>query len=141
MSKNDAVIKELMAKVEAQKASLGVKPRASWLTNGVFKFNASDYFNINVTSDVGRIAQALGFLLTQEDYFKKGCEALGVEAEFKWDGYSRSEWESDFKTRIKIIEYDSKKKLLDTTKAKLSSLVSEEERTAMELEDIQKLLA
>lgn len=140
MSKNDAVIKELMAKLEEQKAGLGKTPRGTWLTNGIFKFNSSDYFNINVVTDFSKLAGALGFLLLQEDAFNKGCDALGVKAEFKWDGYTRDDWEEDFKTRIAIVEYDSKKRTLDATKKKLQSLVSEETRTEMELDEIKKLL-
>ena len=141
MSKNDTVIKELMVKLEEQKANLGPKPKAAWQTNGVFKFSPSEYFNINVTTDTTKFASALGSLLGNAEYFAQACKMLGVKGEFKWDGYSLEDWKTDFQTRVKIIEYDNKKKLLDATKAKLQSLVSEEERTAMELEDIQKLLA
>jgi hypothetical protein len=52
-----------------------------------------------------------------------------------------SEWEEDFKTRVRIIEYDKRKKTLDATKQKLNSLVSEEAKTEMELEEIAKALA
>jgi len=86
------------------------------------------------------LATALGFLISQEESFIKACEQLGVKGEFKWDGYSVNDWREDFLTRIRVIEYDKKKKVLDVTKAKLSSLVSEEARTEMELEDIKKIL-
>jgi hypothetical protein len=142
MSKNDNVIKDLLAKLEEQKSGLGVKPKAAWATNGVFKFDHSDFFNINVTTDVSKFAAATGFLITGDNAFSKGCDELGLKDQvFKWDGYTREEWVQDFKTRIKIIEYDNRKKLLEATKTKLNGLVSEEARTEMELEDIKKLLA
>jgi hypothetical protein len=141
MSKNDSAIKELLQKVEEQKVSLGNKERVTWLTNGIFKKDASYFFNINTVTDPIVLATALGFLIVQHDGFNSACEKyLGIKGEFKWDGYSIGDWIEDFKTRIRVIEYDRKKKVLDATKAKLNSLVSEEARTEMELNDIKKLL-
>jgi hypothetical protein len=141
MSKNDSAIKELLQKVEEQKASLGNKERVVWLTNGIFKKDASNFFNINTVTDPIILAHALGFLLVQHDGFNRACEKyLGINGEFKWDGYSIEDWIEDFMTRNRVIEYDRKKKVLDATKAKLNSLVSEEARTEMELNDIKKLL-
>lgn len=139
MSKNDGAIKELLQKVEEQKASLGTKERVTWLTNGIFKRDGV-VININTVSDPIVLATALGFLISQDDSFDKSCKMLGVKGEFKWDGYTVDEWKDDFKTRIRILDYDKKKKTLDATKAKLNSLVSEEARTEMELEDIKKIL-
>jgi hypothetical protein len=140
MSKNDVAIKELMKKVEEQKLILGNKERVSWLTNGVFTWDNGNFFNINTVMDKIVLATALGFLISQEDAFKKACSMLGVDGEYKWHGCSVNEWKEDFITRIRIIDFDKKKKTLDATKAKLSSLVSEEARTKMELEDIKKIL-
>ena len=139
MSKNDNAIKDLLQKVEEQKKSLGTKERVSWITNGVFK-KGGDFFNINTVNDPLVLVEALGFLIVQLEGFDKARFALGVSGDFKWDGYTYNDWQEDFKTRIKIIEYDKKKKVLDATKAKLNSLVSEEARTEMELDDIKKIL-
>jgi len=141
-AKNDAAIKELMKKVEEQKAGLGKKEKASWQTNGIFKFDSSSFFNLNTINDPGRLVEALAHLIAKEQAFEMACSRLGIKeiAAFKWDGYSVDEWENDFKTRIKIVEWDNKKRQLDETKKRLSQLVSEEARTEMELEDIKKLL-
>lgn len=137
---NDAMIQELLAKVEAQKKVLGTKPRGTYATNGVFKFSTSDFININVVTDFSRLASALGFLLIQEEAFKKGCEALDVTGTFKWDGYTRNDWEDDFRMRVSIIRYDVNKKKLEAAQAKLNSLISEDARTAMELDALKDLL-
>lgn len=141
MAKNDVAIKDLLAKVESQTTALGAKPKVSWVTNGVFKYNKDEYFNINVVQDLGAIALAFGFLLRHEDSFQDACAMLDIEAEFRWDGYLVSEWMSDFKTRIAMIKYARKKAQLDATKTKLQGLVSEEARTEMELEEIAKSLS
>jgi hypothetical protein len=140
MSKNDVAIKELLKKVEEQKESLGSKERVTWLTNGIFKKDGTSHLNINTVTDGLVLATALGFILNQEASFLQACKELDVKGEFRWDGYTVEEWKEDFKTRMRVIEYDKKKKLLDATKAKLNMLVSEEARTEMELEDIKKIL-
>jgi hypothetical protein len=143
MSKNDVVIKDLMAKVESQKKAMGSKPRVVWATNGLFKKSSTEFFNVNVVNDLSVLAAAMGFLIAQEEAFVKGCREIGIiddTLEYKWDGYTVGEWRGDFKTRAKMIEWDKKNKVLEATKSKLSSLVSEEARTEMELLEIEKLL-
>jgi len=141
MSKNDGLIKELLEKVEEQKAGLGKKEKVAWQTNGIFKKDSNNWFNINTVTDFYSLAGALGFLIYQEEAFQKACKRLGIQSEFRWEGYTLKEWEEDFQLRIKMIEWDNRKKKLDETKKRLGGLVSEEARTEMELEDIKKILA
>lgn len=139
---NDVVIKELLQKVEDQKANLGTRAKVAWNTNGVFKYRGGDFFNLNTVTDPTVLANALAVLIVQEESFEEACDRLGIkDAEYKWDGYSVTDWQDDFAARIEMIEWDKRKKTLDATKAKLNSLVSEEAKTEMELENIMKLLA
>jgi len=143
MAKNDVLIKELMAKVEEQTKALGAKPKASWSTNGIFKYSdPTNYFNINVVSDPTVFASALGFLVMYKEHYDRGCNMLCLfESDvYTWNGYTVDQWKEDFNTRISIIQYDKKKKVLDATKVKLNGLVSEEAKTEMALEEIAKLL-
>ncbi len=141
MAKNDDMIKQLMAKVATQKEALGTKPKPSWKTNALFKFNGDTHFNLNTVSDSGKLVVALAHLLAQSDDTAKAAQMLGVAApKFEWFGYSVEDWVDDFKMRISIIEWEAKKAKLDATQTKLSQLVSEEARTEMELESISKLL-
>lgn len=138
---NDIVIKELLDKVADQKANLGTREKVAWNTNGVFKYRGGDFFNLNTVTDPSVLANALAVLIVQEDSFKEACKRLGIKADFKWDNYSVKDWQDDFMTRMRVIEWDKKKKTLDATQDKLKTLVSEEAKTEMELEDIKKLLA
>lgn len=140
-SNNDIVIKELMQKVEAQKKALGTKERGVLTTNGIFKFDDSHYFNINTVSDVSQLIRALSYLLLNEEFFRMACSRLGVSnVSFEWQSYKVADWEKDFAMRIRQIEYEKNKKRLEDTQKKLAALVSEEERTAMEIENIRKAL-
>ena len=142
MAKNDELIKELLGKVEDQTAALGKKPRGTWVTNGVFKYsqNPNDSFNINVVTDFSHFAHALGILLLKKEFFERACKVLGITATFKWDGYTVDEYEEDFKMRISVVEYDTRKRQLEATKQKLQGLVSDEAKTEMALTDIAKSL-
>jgi hypothetical protein len=142
MAKNDETIKGLMAKVAEKKASLGNKPKVSWRTNAVFKYDGSTHINLNTVSDSKPLVEALSFLLFRQMTMAKAGEMLGVEvSEFEWGGYGMSDWVEDFKMRLSIIKWESEKGKLTILENKLASLVSEEAKTEMELENISKMLS
>jgi hypothetical protein len=141
MAKNDDTIKNLLAKVEAQQLALGAKPRPAWRTNGIFKYDGTNHFNLNTVAEPKPLVEATAFLIGAKKNLAEACTMLHVpEIEFKWNGYTYPEWLEDFKTRLSIVDWEAKKKQLEATKAKLSTLVSEEARTEMELEAITKSL-
>jgi len=138
---NDARISALLATIEKQRKALGTKPRAAWLTSAIFKYSSSDHFNLNVVSNPEVLVDALSFLLAKEDTRTDAAKRLGVPpSSLVWEGYPIADYEADFKHRLAIIEWDAKKKLLEQTEKKLKSLVSEEARTGMALDDIESLL-
>lgn len=142
-AQNDAKIKALMKKVEEQEAALGTKPRTKWNTNAVFKYPNGDFVNLNTVgeTDFGKLVDAMAHLLTTEGLRAQAAGRLGIEAApFVHGGYTIAEWEEDFKLRVAVVAYDSRKKKLDATKKKLKSLVSEGTRTEMELDEIESLL-
>jgi uncharacterized protein YlaN (UPF0358 family) len=139
--KNDAKIKELIVKLEEQKVALGSRPKVNLKTNGIFKYDDKNHFNLNTVNNYGVMIDALGFLFCQEHFFHIATDALGLSREFYLhDGYKVDEWNEDFKSRIELIKWEDKKKLLDSTQKKLDSLVSEEVKTELELDNIAKLL-
>lgn len=141
MAKHDDKIKELMAKVEVQQSGLGTKPKASWLTNGIFKYKDGSYFNLNTVKSHQQLVEALAAVLERQTVLQEAASRLGVQAEpVLWDGYSTEDWTADFKKRIEVILWEERKTQLEATKKKLGTLVSEEARTGMELENIEKLL-
>lgn len=141
MSNNDDKIKALLKKVAEKKEALGSKPKAQWNTNAVFKFNSHEFINLNTVKDSTDLVRALSCLLQHQRCDATAAERLGVSIPtFEWDGYTVEQWEQDFKTRLSIIDYDGKKKELDALQKKLDSLVSEEARTEMELDNIEALL-
>jgi hypothetical protein len=140
MKKNDTVIKDLLAKVEQQKKDLGKKPRNVLSTNGLFKFEGQS-FNINTVSVRSDLVDFLAFLISKEKAYGQACDRLGVTCEFRCGGYTTEEWEQDFQNRISVLDFNDKKKLLDSTQKRLDTLVSSEAKTEMELDRITAQLA
>ena len=104
MAKHDTKIKQLLNKIETEKKSLGKKPRVSLNTNGLFRFDNNNHFNLNTISDPGYLVRALGFLLEKETTQKEAAKRLGVESYiFDWKGYSIEDWEHDFKLKGQAI--------------------------------------
>ena len=142
MSKHDDKIKQLLNKIETDKKSLGKKPRVSLNTNGLFRFDANNHFNLNTVSDPGYLVRALGFLLEKETTQKEAAKRLGVDDYvFDWKGYSLKDWEGDFKMRAASIVWGAKQKKLQALQSKLKGLRSEDAKTGDALGDIEKMLA
>lgn len=140
MTKHDDKIKVLLATVELQKNNLGTKPRASWKTNGIFKYkDSAPHFNINTARDPQQLVDALAYLLEKQGLQSQAAHRLDVDLKpMEWDGYPVSEWESDFKQRVEILKWEARKAQLTATETKLQSRISEDAKTEKELEEIEK---
>jgi hypothetical protein len=132
---NDAKIKVLQEKIEKQKESMGSRPRAAWITNGLACGK-----NINVL-ERSELVEVFAFLRTTAQGMKESAEILGYDEPIIVHGYPIESWEEDFKNRMNIINWNLKKNQLNQLESKLQKLMSEDARTAKELENIESLLA
>ncbi len=141
MAKHDEKIKQLLNKIDSENESLGTKPKISWNTNCIFRFDDNKHFNLNTINDPGYLVRALGFLLEKESTQGEAAKRLNVKGyKFDWKGYSINDWEEDFKLKAKIIAWNGKQKKLQALQKKLKDLRSEEARTGDALADIEKML-
>lgn len=139
MNNNDVKIKELLKKVESQRAGLGAKPKTTLVTNGLLVVNANSY-NIN-TLNKTQIVSLFATMLLENEMQKKACKELGIgELPFAHQMYTIDQWKEDLINRIATLDWNERKSKLDKTEAQLKALVSEEVRTADTLEDIAKML-
>jgi len=139
--KNDERIKAQLAKVELLKKEVATKPRQVLETNGVIYGADGHMVNLHTVQDVDILVDTLATLRAAKTAQEEAAGILEVENyEFKWGGYAYKQWEADFKMRVAEINRGAKKKQLATIEGKLKNLVSEEEKTAMELDDIEALL-
>lgn len=141
MSNNDNRIKELIEIIEQKRVSLGTKPKTSWNTNGIFKFNESKHINLNTVYDPNIIVSALSHIIMHNSSSIEASKILGVDnVVIEYDGYCLDDWISDFKLRINQINWAFEKKELDKKEEQLKSLISEDARTEMALDIIEKEL-
>ena len=141
MSNNDSKIKALLETISTKKDALGPKPRISYKTNGVFKYDNNDFFNINTIAEPQKLVEALSYLLSKQSFNDTAANMLSVPTKtLQWNGYTMDEWCEDFKTRLSVVSWEIKKKELEVFELKLKKLVSEDTRTAMEIDEIAGLL-
>lgn len=137
----DIQIQKLFNVVQSKKDEILKAERPNWLTNCTFGYDdTSKRTNIQVTSDVGVLANILAFLYGKSDNFEKASKELGITAEFSWMGYTLDEWTEDLKTRVTKIQITKKKKELAIIEVKLDKLISPEMKAQMELDEITKEL-
>jgi len=143
MSKNDDKIKQLMKVVEEKRDALSTKPKAAWCTNGIFKYDdGGGHFNLNTVTDPSALVDALAHIISNKNSLQAAADMLGVPLhEIQYDGYSVEEWAADFKLRIDMLKWDEEKKKLTKLQRQLDSLISEDAKTEMALEEIAKALA
>ena len=141
MPKQDGKIKQLLTKIEADKKKLGTKPRLSWNTNCMFRYDDSNRLNLNTVKDTGVLVDALAFLLGKQTARDEAAKRLGVKLQgFEWFGYSLKNWEDDFKLKAQTIEWNLQQKKLVALQKQLKELRSEEAKTDEALSDIEKML-
>lgn len=139
--KNDEKIKELLAKIEVKKQELGVRPKASWNTNGIFKL-PEGHVNLNAVKDYEILLVSASKLISMSESRAKAAELIGLDkhTSFVHDGYPIEDWLADFKLRVAILNWEAEKLKLDALQKKLDSLRSEEAKTEQELSDITSML-
>jgi hypothetical protein len=141
MAKNDDTIKQLMARVAAQKVDMGDRPKATWVTNGIILSSDGSHTNINTVRDSETFIKLLSHILALLANHAEAARLLGLQpVPSVWNGHTIDDYVADFKMRIAILSWIDKKASLEATEKKLAALVSEEARTEMDLEAIAKSL-
>jgi len=139
MAKTDSKTLELIKKVQQQKQEIAKAERPNWVTNCSFSYieGSSKTVNLHVCRDVREMVCVVAFLKEREKSYISAVKELGVDApEFKWNGFSVSDWVNDVKTRIDKVQIADKKKKLEALEDRLNKIISPELRAELELEAI-----
>jgi hypothetical protein len=140
----DKRVQNLFDVVQKKKAEIAKAEKPNWVTNcsfGYAKDSASNRVNVQIVSDPEDLISALSFLIDKEKSFDQAAKELGVEAQFKWMGYTVADWKTDFKTRINKLQITKKKAELESLEKRLDALVSPEMRAELELKAIEEALS
>lgn len=141
---SDELAQELFNKVQIRKAELENAEKLNWQTSGLFGFNAdtaNGRFQIQTMTDTRKITDILTFLLERARSYNEATAILGLNLNFSWLGYTLEEWTTDLKTRVTILQKETKRKELQAMETKLNNLISPELKAKLELAELEKALA
>jgi hypothetical protein len=137
-NKTDALVLELLKKVEQKKQQIGNAERPQWETNCSFRYdpNNNAAVNIQVVRDLEQLVDIHAFLSIRYHAYLESLKDLGVEpkeAPFKWLNFTFEQWENDIQTRIGTLRIKTKRDELAALEARVNALVSPEQRREIEL--------
>jgi hypothetical protein len=138
--KNDALVGQLLKKVEEKKAQIKKIKHPSFKTNLSLPVDGTtSRINLNVATP----ELLFSILVTLETRIEK---SLGVAAKYDlvfdntWHGFTLEDWRDDVVLKIKQSQAQRQVTELRTIEKKLGGLMSEDKRTNLELEKLSELL-
>lgn len=139
----DAIILQLLKKIEDKKQQIGEAERPKWETTCVFRFNpaANDSINIQVVREIQTLVEIYAFLMVKEHSFEDAKGFLGLdekEVVGTWQGFAFNQWYKDIETRANILRIKVKQEELAKLESRVNALVSPEQRRAIELAKLMK---
>ena len=122
-NKNDSKVLDLKSKIESLETNL-VKPKFNPKTNCNIVLDEIRY-NLHTLSKENLI-----LLLVKLNTYTLSAKDLNISiSDVKISGFSIEDWMDDIKSKISIVEFNEKEKLLTSKKKELDKLLSEDKRT------------
>lgn len=140
--KNDALVGQLLKKVEEKKTQIKKIKNPDFTTNlsfptGVLGTNSRVNLNVAAEEDLVSI---LVFLDSMMEKGKHLAEVHEVDYNNHWHGFKLGDWYRDVVLKIKQKQSQKQVQELRTIEKKLEGLMSEDKRTNIELEKLGNLL-
>lgn len=156
MSENiDLVIEQLLNVIKEKREEISKTKetiKQPWKTNGIININQewivttisnkqlkNENRNLQ-TSSIETIKTFIINLIQEQKYRKEAEELLGLDITHLFNGYIFEDWIEDCKKRINIIQLRDKESRLLELESNLNSLVSDEQRRKIEVENIKKAM-
>lgn len=142
----DALVLQLLQKVEDKKKQIGSAERPAWVTNCSFGFDPSNNnsrTNIQTVRTIEELIEIYGFLRAKLEANVSAAKELGVsykEKDFKHQGFSFEQWETDIKMAASRLQIKVKRDELAQLEARVNALVSPEQRRQIELAQLMNEL-
>jgi Xaa-Pro aminopeptidase len=134
MSKKVTITEKLKEVNKAIKELGGDKP--CYKTDG----QIDGCVKIQNDESIESLVRALASVNIRKEAFDKASKELGVDVEFKLNGYSVEDIKEDIKTRLKVVSNKSKLDKLREAKSELEELISDEEKRENALSKVDSLL-
>ncbi|UTS52112.1 hypothetical protein [Synechococcus phage BUCT-ZZ01] len=141
----DSKVRELLNVVTQKKKEIADKEtitKMKWLTNCTFPFGDSRP-NRNIQTANQEQVLEVARTLTMHEFFDTAAKTklgMSLDVVSVYAGFNVTSWYTDLQKRLAVISLNEEKRKLDDLEAKLNTLVSPEQRRAMELEAVMKEL-
>lgn len=139
-TKLDNKVQKLIKEVEKQKSELGTKPKMAFETNAIIN-TTSKVYNLNTINDLEILVMVFSQIVSEYESTQAAAAILEVESNNKINGFTFEQYSHDFKLKAQAITWEQKKKQLDKTQKRLNQLLSDETKTALELDEIANSLS
>lgn len=139
-SKNDQKIINLQEKVKEEKSMLEKSKRFSPITNCTLNFE-SETFNLNTLSYDSLKILAIrinSYLLSSRDLCRIDYQRY---KEVFISGFKLEDWIEDIQAKMDCLSVSLRKKKLNELEKKLKTLLSEDVKTKLEIDNIEKELS
>jgi len=138
--KNDALVGQLLKKVEEKKAQIQKIKNPSFKTNLSLPIDGtSTRINLNVASPE-LLFRILVDLETRIEKSSGVAEKYDLVFDNAWHGFTLEDWRDDVVLKIRQNQAQRQVNELREVEKKLNSLMSEDKRTNLELEKLSELL-
>lgn len=136
----DSLVLELLEKVEKKKEEIkNAKKKPQWITNCSFQYE-NKHINIQTIRSKEKLVEICALIICNKKEKEEAAKLLDIEYSYSFSGYTDTEWIKDLRTRVKMLSIEDKEKELEELDKRINKLVTSEQRRAMELEQLQKLL-
>ena len=135
----DERVLALFEKLQSKKAEVANAERPVYVTGGQFRYSESVGTSVDIMTvrDERKLVEILVFLKDRSERYPVACEELGVEAEFKWLGFTYDEWKQDLKTRVSVLQIAKRKAELKELEARVNAVMTPELRAELELKALE----
>lgn len=132
---NDEKIIKLKQQIEEKRNKLGNLKRFTPITNCILELDGVTT-NIQILSK-----EKLALLLVKLNLYKMSIENLNMSFDkIMISGYDIRDWMSDVLAKINVISYKEEEQKLKTMESKLVELLSNEKKTELAIDEIEKML-
>jgi len=129
---NDQKILDLKKKIEEEKKALNEKTKFQPVTTCIIDL-LGNKINLRTLS-----VSELQIVLTAVNALLKSADELGIDPDIS--GFDLEDWRYDITGILKQKEISDRKTVINKLEAKLQSMLSDEKKTELEIEEIAKML-
>lgn len=98
--------------------------------------------DIKTETNIENLQKAFSSVLGRKKLYDEAGEVLGIKTfkVFEVSGGTMEDWKSDIQIRLAVLQYENRKKKLQTAKEKMAKFMSEEDQKALVMKEVIALL-